>query len=158
MERIRTPATILLVEDYADSRQMLKLLLEDLEYRLLTAATGEHALTIAAKNHIDLVLTDFNLPDFSGATMVLRLRKLNEQLKSVPVVVITASDAHEHRQLAHEADCNAFLLKPLNFEMLTTTIDELLQEANLKNIQMRSSNTSMKRSAINQIFCEAEQM
>ena len=148
MPGIRTRPTILIVEDYADCRQMLKLLLEDLECRVLTAANGEHALTIAAKNHIDLVLTDFNLPDLTGATVARRMRKLNGQLRRVPIVVLTASDAQDHRQLAHEAGCNALLVKPADFEMLTKTIDQLLQEANL-NIQMSSRNIPIKRSAIN---------
>ena len=54
MQRPRARPTILIVEDYADTRQMLKLLLEDLNYCVLTAKNGNAALSIALKSrHID---------------------------------------------------------------------------------------------------------
>lgn len=66
MQRTRTRPIIMLVEDYEDSRQMLTLLLEDMDYSVLPAANGEEALSTVANNDIDLVLTDFNLPDMTG--------------------------------------------------------------------------------------------
>src|SRR5262249_14928298 len=69
MHRTRTRPIILLVEDYPDSRQMLALLLEGMDYCVLSAANGKEALHAATNNDIDLVLTDFNLPDMTGATV-----------------------------------------------------------------------------------------
>ena len=124
MERSRTRPIILLVEDYIDSQQMLKLLLESLNYRVLAAANGKAALVIAAGRPIDLLLTDFNLPDMTGATLVRRLRKI---VKNVPTVILTAYDGDEYRQLAYEAGCNAFLSKPTDFDLLARTLDGLLK-------------------------------
>ena len=128
MQRTRTRATILVVEDYADSRHMLKLLLEDLEYRVLTAGSGKEALAAAAANHVDLVLLDFGLPDMTGPTVVRYLRRLNARWARVPIVMITAFEGYQYRQLADEAGCNAFLAKPPDFELLKETLERLLFE------------------------------
>jgi CheY-like chemotaxis protein len=127
MERTRTRPVILLIEDYADSRQMLTLLLEGMDFRVLPVANGKEALTAAANNHIDLVLTDFDLPDMTGPTLVRELRGLSYQLALIPVIVLTAFDGYEYRLLAVEAGCDAFLIKPRDFEVLKKTIDRLLQ-------------------------------
>jgi CheY-like chemotaxis protein len=126
MQRTRTRPVILLIEDYADSRQMLALLLESLDFRVLPAANGKEALAAAANNPIDLVLTDFNLPDMTGPTLVRNLRRVGNQLAHTPVIMLTASDGYEYRLLAAEAGCDAFLVKPPDFEFLKQTIDRLL--------------------------------
>ena len=127
MQQTRTRPIILLVEDFADSRQMLKLLLESLDYCVLPAANGKEALTAAARNEIDLLLTDFNLPDMTGPTVVRYVRELSNRRVHIPAVMLTASDGYEHRSLAAEAGCDAFLTKPTDFEVLRATIDRLLR-------------------------------
>jgi len=107
---------------------MLTLLLESMGYGVLSAANGKEALTAAANNSIDLVLTDFNLPDMIGPAVARCVRKLDSQRAYVPVVMLTAFDGNEHRVLAAEAGCNAFLTKPPDFDILTATIERLLQE------------------------------
>ena len=129
MQRSETLPTVLVVEDYADSRQMLRLLLEDSDYTVLTAATGNEALAVAANNHIDLILTDFSLPDMTGATVIRRLRRLRRGLRRVPTIVLTAFDGYEYRNLAAEAGCDAFLIKPPDFDTLKEIIDRLLRES-----------------------------
>jgi len=127
MQRTRTRPRILLIEDYADSRQMLTLLLESMNYSVLPAANGKEALSTLANNDIDLILTDFNLPDMTGPTVVRYVRALDNRLAHIPVIMLTAVDGYEHRLLAAEAGCDAFLIKPPNFEVLKGTIDRLLQ-------------------------------
>jgi two-component system chemotaxis response regulator CheY len=131
MQVSRTQPTILIVEDYLDTRYMLKLLLESLNYAVLTAANGKTALAIAVKNHIDLVVTDFNLPDITGAALIRRLRRMNEDLKRVPIVMLTALDADEYRHLAAEAGCNEFIVKPVDFDTLEGVLDRLVRENRL---------------------------
>jgi len=122
---------VLIVEDYLDTRSMMKLLLESLNYTVLTAANGETALTIAAKNHIDLIVTDFNLPDITGAALIRRLRQMSEDLKSVPIVMLTALDADEYRHLAAQAGCNEFIVKPVDFDTLERVVDSLVRQNRL---------------------------
>ena len=122
-----TLPTILVVEDYVDSQQMLKLLLEGSGFRVLTATTGNEALAAARNNQLDLVLTDFSLPDMSGPGVVRRLRQMNARLNDVPTIVLTAFDGYQYRNLAAEAGCDAFIVKPPNFETLLGLVNRLLQ-------------------------------
>ena len=131
MQLSRTQPMVLIVEDYLDTRSMMKLLLESLNYTVLTAANGETALTIAAKNHIDLIVTDFNLPDITGAALIRRLRQMSEDLKSVPIVMLTALDADEYRHLAAQAGCNEFIVKPVDFDTLERVVDSLVRQNRL---------------------------
>jgi DNA-binding response OmpR family regulator len=107
---------------------MLKLLLEYADYSVVTAASGKEALAAAANYHIDLVLIDFGLPDMTGANVVRRLRQMGERMATVPIVMHTAFDGYEYRRLAHEAGCDAYLVKPPDFEILRGTLERLLRE------------------------------
>jgi CheY-like chemotaxis protein len=129
MQRTRTRPTILIVEDYADTRQMLKLLLAAQDYDVLTAANGEEALSAAANHHIDLILTDFSLPDMTGPNMVRRIRRLPNHSEDIPIVMLTAFDGRQYRELAEQAGCNAFFVKPPDFDFLRRTLDHLLEES-----------------------------
>jgi DNA-binding response OmpR family regulator len=133
-----TKRTILVVEDYVDTQQMLKLLLEDMGFNVLTATTGSEALAAAANNHIDLVLTDFNLPDTSGPAVVHRLRQLHTRFNHVPTIVLTAFDGFEYRRLATEAGCDAYVVKPPNYDTLLAIIDRLLRASQAKQEMLLS--------------------
>ena len=145
MQRTRTRPTILIVEDYADSRQMLKLLLEELGYTVLTAASGKEALAIAAENHIDLILIDYGLPDMTGPTVIRSLRRLRYQLAQVPIVMLTAFDGTHYRRLANEAGCDAYLVKPPDFEELRSTLERVQHvENNLQFQNASAGSTNVK--------------
>lgn len=135
MQRTRTRPIILLVEDYADSRQMLQLLLEGLDYAIIPAANGREALAATAQNHhIDLILTDYNLPDMTGLTVVRHVRQLGNSSAWIPVIMLTAFDGSEYRELAVKAGCNAFFNKPPDFQALEMTIERLLRETNGRKV------------------------
>lgn len=126
-KRVRKPI-ILVIEDYGDSLEMLQLLLERLGYAVLPAANGDEALAIAASNQVDLILTDLGLPGMDGITVVRRMRKLNDRLKQVPIIMLTAFDGDEHSQAALSAGCTDFLVKPLDVDKLHTMVERLLRE------------------------------
>ena len=120
-----TRKTILVVEDYADSREMISLLLEDLGYRTMEAQNGEEAVEIASRQTPDLVLTDFDLPDMDGAALIKRLRRLSK-MSRVPIIMFTARERREVYDMARAAGCSAFLSKPVSFVVLEKTITGLL--------------------------------
>ncbi len=121
-QQSRTQQTILVIEDEPDSREMLKLLLENLDYRVITAKNGKEGFAIAAHEHVDLILTDLGLPDMSGVTVVRRLRQQNDHLRHIPILMLTALDSNEHYRSAIEAGCTAFLNKPIDFDKLQDLI------------------------------------
>jgi CheY-like chemotaxis protein len=121
--------SILVVEDSKDSREMIRLLLEGLSYRILEARNAKEALDLACTETPDLILTDFNLPDIDGTTLIKRLRKLGDKMSRIPVIMLTAHDGGNLDELAMAAGCTAFLTKPVNFEVLEKTINTLLEES-----------------------------
>jgi DNA-binding response OmpR family regulator len=127
-KRTRTQRCILVIEDYTDSREMLKLLLEGADYRVITAKDGKEALALAASENIDLILTDLGLPDMSGVTLVRALRRLNDQLSHVPIIVLTAFEGSEEHISPIHGWCTAYLKKPLDFDELEGLLNGYLRE------------------------------
>jgi CheY-like chemotaxis protein len=123
-----TLQTILVIEDYADSRDMLRLLLNDLGYHVITAGNGGQALAVAAGEHVDLVLADLGLPDMSGLAVVRRLRKLIGNVRDVPIIMLTAFDSNESFRSAMDVGCTAVFRKPLDFDNLQAIIERLLSK------------------------------
>ena len=126
-ERLTKPI-ILVIEDYRDSREMLKLVLETSGYEVITAATGNEALSLSASNPVDLVITDLGLPDIDGITVVRRLRELNERFSRIPKIMLTAFERNECYDAAMEAGCTEVLTKPVDFDALQSLIEKLLKD------------------------------
>lgn len=125
--------TILLVEDYKDSREMTRFLLEGLGYRIMEARNGKEGLDLASEETPDLVLTDFNLPDIDGTTLVKRLRSLGDKMSRIPIIMLTAHDRAGLYDLAMTVGCTAFLTKPVSYVVLENTINTLLEESRKLN-------------------------
>jgi two-component system, cell cycle response regulator DivK len=109
--------TIMVVEDYDDTRYFLKRILEKKGYRVLEAVNGHEAVEIAKNEHPDLILMDLDLPilDGIGATQYLRQQ---DSTKSVPIVAVTAYPMSYTRVKAFAKGCNEYLSKPIDFEEL----------------------------------------
>jgi CheY-like chemotaxis protein len=120
--------SILLVEDFEDSRYMMRMLLEMSGYRVLEAADGRTAVHLAKEERPDLVLMDLSLPvlDGLGATRLIRQMENN---RNVPVIAVTAHGTEEFQHAALMAGCDQFVTKPVDFDMLETIIREHLGES-----------------------------
>lgn len=117
--RGRAPAsyTILVAEDDADIRLMVKTLLELKGYRVVEAGDGQQTIETAQAVLPDLILMDLQLPRLNGFA-VTRFVRQNDLLSHVPIVIITGHDPAKHRNLAVAAGCNAYIQKPIDFELL----------------------------------------
>lgn len=85
-----SPPTVLLVEDYPETRAIFRLVLESGGFRVLEAASAEEGLRLAAVHHPDVILTDLVMPGMSGidAARILRER---EDTGTIPIVAATGS-------------------------------------------------------------------
>jgi CheY-like chemotaxis protein len=77
--------TILVAEDNEDSRVMLCLFLETLNYKVVEAGNGIEAVELASRKHPDLILMDLNMPDMDGLTAAQRIRQ-NVELQDIPII------------------------------------------------------------------------
>ena len=107
------PATVLIVDDLASSREVLYEILSGEGYKLLLAERGAEALTLARQATPDLVLLDMMMPDMDGLT-VCRALRADARTAKVPVIFVTALDDRTARLAGIAAGCDDFVAKPFD--------------------------------------------
>lgn len=118
----RAAATILVCDDDPSLRELVRAVLGP-AYLFAEAADGLEALALARELRPDLVVLDVMLPGLSGIEVLEALR-LDEELRSIPVVVITA---WSHAELdAQVAGADRFVSKPFDPDQLSRAVEELL--------------------------------
>lgn len=118
--------TILVAEDSADTRAVLRRVLASYGYRVVEAADGREAVEATLRECPDLVLMDLNMPIMDGLAATQRIRELKDKCGNLPIVALTAFDTYGMREAALEAGCDAYLLKPLALDELESVVAGLL--------------------------------
>ena len=119
--------TILLVEDFDDTRLMMKMWLVKNGYRVIEAETGEEAIVLAQQERPDLILMDVMMPGMNGLDATQRIRQ-DRALRRTPIVAVSAYGAEEYRSLALDAGCNEYVSTPFEPQKLADLIKDLLQD------------------------------
>ena len=121
---------VLLVDDEERLRKGLERHLEDLDFKLLEAGSGEEALKIVSEKKVDIILTDLLMPEMGGLEF---LQKLREWEIKTPVIAMSGGDAQEQFLDAGSLLKNAerygaleVIEKPFSVELLVEIIDRLL--------------------------------
>jgi CheY-like chemotaxis protein len=118
---------VMLVEDFEDTRQMMRRMLELSGCRVVEAANGQEAIELSQRGGVDLVLMDLNMPVLDGFNATLRIREY-ERTRDVPVVAVTAYDSAESRAAAGAVGCCDYVVKPLDLENLAALLRRLLPQ------------------------------
>jgi CheY-like chemotaxis protein len=116
--------TVLVAEDYEDSRMLLKHKLELLGYRVLEAADGYEAVECATEHHPDLILMDMAMPFMDGLDAA-RYIKEGEKTSDVPIICLTAH-TNSYAQKAMHAGCDMVISKPIDLNNLKPIISMFL--------------------------------
>lgn len=118
---------LLVVEDFEDSRFMLRRLLEIAGYRVVEASDGEQAVELAVQKRPALILMDLSLPKLDGLAATRKIRQ-HQTMGKVPIVAVSAHDAPESRIEALEAGCDEYVTKPIDFDNLNALLKRFLPE------------------------------
>ena len=102
--------TILIVDDHEEIRSYIGSILNE-DYNLAFAGHGKQALEMLSINKIDLIITDLMMPWLDGFELIEQLSK-DEQLKNIPVVVVSARTTEIDKQMILDAGVNDFITKP----------------------------------------------
>lgn len=113
--------TFLVVEDFEDSRFMMRRLLEMAGYQVLEASDGEQAVRMASEEHPALILMDLSLPKLDGLSATREIRK-KRSLRDIPIVAVSAHDSPQTRAEALAAGCNEYVTKPIDFDNLNALL------------------------------------
>lgn len=108
---------VLIVEDHDDTREMLQLVLGIFGCRVLAAANGDEAMTLAEGILPDLILMDMKLPRLDGLALT-RVIRSHPILSNVPIVAITGMVTPQFHREVLNAGCDDCLDKPIDFERL----------------------------------------
>ncbi|WP_407438078.1 two-component system sensor histidine kinase RcsC [Lelliottia sp.] len=110
---------ILVVDDHPINRRLLADQLGSLGYQCLTANDGVDALNVLSKNHIDIVLSDVNMPNMDGYRLTQRIRQLGMTL---PVIGVTANALAEEKERCLESGMDSCLSKPVTLDVIKQTL------------------------------------
>ena len=116
---------ILAVDDSPSMRQMVSTTLSSAGYEVEQAEDGVQALQLASRQRFDLVITDVNMPNMDGITLVRELRG-KPNYKFVPLLVLTTEATAERKIQGKNAGATGWLVKPFNPERLLATIAKVL--------------------------------
>lgn len=125
----KQPATtldILIVDDNAPNRELLKALLESDQMRISLAASGEEALEYAQQHSADMVLMDIRMPGMDGIQTTQALRRISKHWARCPIVAVTAHVPSGERQQWLAEGLDDVLIKPLNEVQLQQLLQRFL--------------------------------
>ena len=110
--------TILVIDDQANVRTLLKDYLSSQGYRIVQAQDGQQGLFVARHEHPDLVLLDIMMPNMDGFQFLSAFRKESD----IPVIVVTAKDEETDTVLGLELGADDFVVKPFRMRELVARI------------------------------------
>jgi len=115
----------IIVDDSATMRHMVVFALEEAGYAVQQAVDGQKALNLLSHQRVDVVITEVNMPQMDGITLVRELRKLPEY-KFVPILVLTTESGEEIKQQGRAAGVTGWIVKPFDPEQLRETLGRVL--------------------------------
>jgi CheY-like chemotaxis protein len=122
---IAAPLKVLVVEDFEDTRFLMRLELEKRGFRVIEATDGARGIELALRESPDIILMDIGLPLVDGIEATRRIRQ-EESMRDVLIVALTAHHETEYRAQALAAGCDAYLTKPVDFDWLIDLLGRLL--------------------------------
>ncbi len=116
----------LVVDDFATMRRIIKKVLKDLQFGdVVEADNGAEALKILRSSKIDLIVSDWNMPEMGGLEL-LKLVRGDEQLKAIPFLMVTAEAQKENIMEAVKAKVSNYVVKPFTAAILEEKITKII--------------------------------
>lgn len=116
---------VMIVDDEAHIVELVKVCLEDTDYEILEAYTGQEALQKAKEEKPDLILLDVMLPKMDGYEVCKQL-KSNQETQNIPVVMLTAKGQEVDKVKGFQAGADSYMTKPFSPLRLLTELEEKL--------------------------------
>jgi CheY-like chemotaxis protein len=119
--------TILVVDDFDDTRLLLRTWLQKKGFRIIEAENGKQAVSQVEKQRPDLIIMDVEMPELDGLSATRKIRSL-PGAQTLPIVAVSAYGADQFRNEALAAGCNDYVSTPFEPDELEKLIRALLQE------------------------------
>lgn len=123
-DRDRSKKTVMIVEDYENTRNLIRLSLRQRGFKTLEADNGEKAVSLFKTNpDTDLILMDLNMPVMDGFTATLKIR---EHKPDIPIIAVTAYSSESDVKKALDAGCDEVITKPFDLSQLVAVVSRYL--------------------------------
>lgn len=119
---------ILVIDDEKHTRLLLKAILEDAGYTVLTAENGNEALSLLEHQHVDLAIVDIMMPQMDGYTFTQTLR---DNQNNMPILIISAKHSPEDKRRGFIVGTDDYMTKPIDEEEMLLRIKALLRRAQI---------------------------
>lgn len=118
--------TALIVDDSRTMRQMVAFTLTNAGFTVIEAEDGKDAVNkVSAGTKLDIIVTDLNMPEMDGITLIKELRRLTAY-KFTPILMLTTESAMDKKKEGKEAGATGWIVKPFNPDVLLKTIAKVL--------------------------------
>ena len=124
----RAGKTVLIVEDNELNMKLFHDLLDAHGYRSIQTRSGMEALDLAREHQPDLILMDIQLPEVSGLEVTKWLKE-DDNLRSIPVVAVTAFAMKGDEERIRQGGCEAYISKPISVKSFVDTVRRFIGEA-----------------------------
>lgn len=116
---------ILAVDDSASMRQMVSFTLKSAGFDVSEASDGVEALKVAQSQAFDIVISDVNMPNMDGLTLVKKLREISSY-KFTPILMLTTESSNDKKQAGRAAGATGWIVKPFNPDQLLATVKKVV--------------------------------
>src|SRR5688500_11205459 len=120
------PRTILVVDDFDDTRLLLRTWLQKKGYLVVEAANGKQAVAETESRRPDLIIMDVEMPELDGLAATRKIRALANS-EELPIVIVSAYAADQFREAALAAGCNEYVSTPFEPDKLEELIESLIK-------------------------------
>lgn len=118
--------TALVVDDSTSMRQMVAFALQSAGFETIEGTNGSDALAKGKSQKVDLVITDLNMPEMDGITLVKQLRAL-DNYKFTPILLLTTESQDAKKQEGKAAGATGWMVKPFNPEQLLAVVKKVVR-------------------------------
>jgi two-component system chemotaxis response regulator CheY len=122
---IDTSMTVLVVDDFATMRRIVKNVLKQIGFSdILEADDGATALDVLKENKVDLIVSDWNMPKMTGLDLLKKVRG-DESMKQIPFLMVTAEAQKENVLQAVQAGVSNYIVKPFTADAVKEKLTQI---------------------------------
>lgn len=118
--------TIMTVDDSASVRLMIGFTLRQMGYEVLEASNGKDALKKLDERPVHMLITDVNMPELDGISLVRRVRE-NPSYRFIPIIILTTESQQAKKKEGREAGATGWIVKPFSPDQLTAVVRKVME-------------------------------
>jgi DNA-binding NtrC family response regulator len=146
---------ILVIDDEAAQRDVLTGYLKKKGYKIFSASSGKEGIEITGRNPVDIILSDFKMPDLNGIEVLDQIKKINPEIS---FVIVTAYGTVENAVKAMRLGAFDYLSKPVDLDELDLMIERIIEHKNLKSENLFLKTQLQEKYKITSIVSHSQKM